>query len=1139
MTGLDSLAESSIAARRACDELSRRIRAGTDCRAEEFLASDPTIAADTDAALELLYTEFLVREQLGQQPRAAEWLDRFPQWREELTQLFEVHAQVNGGETGATRLSDTQRAGAGDADGNGPWDATAASGRSIGGYEILQEIGRGGMGVVYQARQRGLGRIVALKMILPPHGERERARFRAEAEATARLSHPNIVPIYEVGRDGDCPFLSMEFVDGQGLDKRLVEAVLAPRVAAQLLHTLARAVAYAHDQGIVHRDLKPANVLLSLVSSPSSVVQTPFQLTTSDGQPAVPKITDFGLAKTLRDGEATSLSGAIVGTPSYMPPEQCAPGGAIGPAVDVYALGAILYEALTGRPPFRGPTALDILELVRSHEPVPPSRLATNIPRDLETICLKCLAKRPEQRYANAGGLAEDLRRFIEDQPILARPVGPGERAIRWCRRNPLVTTLVGGIALLLVSASVVSTSLAVWALREKGRANHNAEQELAARDLAEQRFAQAEQAVEQYLDGIESNRRLQEADFFDLRKQLLTSAVPFYEEFVASKPSDEKLEAKRGRAYGRLGFVRQQTGEYEQATADYERMRDIFAQLHARGGEYRWELAQSHHDLAVTLDSRGLKPAAQAEYQRSLALYGQLVADFPAKAEYRRRLAIGRRNLGLICASLGKSSEATAELREALSLMTTLAADSPADIEYQEDLVGVHSFLAVSLPAEAREEKETHHRRAVALFQQLADYFPQRPGHRLGLATAHQNLAAFLSGDKRQEAAHIEMEQVLVLRKQLAAEFPAMPTHRWLLAAAHRNIGSSLRKVNRLDDAERELQLAITLLEQLIADFPGNPNHRGELALAREEQAAVLRALGKPVEAERELRMALPIRQQLASDFPAIPAHRASLAKCRFALAESLLKAKHLAEAETELAAAGELRKKLRAEWPEDRENLRLLAISLHNLGLAIQLLDRVQEAKAVYRETLPFWRELLDDSRFPADHRSEAARGISKMAALLKKDGDIAEARQLYTLAAEHQLQAIHDAPTATSFADYLRKDYFELADIGRLLKDHAATAAAAHKLGEVRPESADDAHWAARYFGRCIGYAKQDARLSEDERQALAQSYAEEAMKYLHEAVRRGYQDAAALQTLDALAPLQNRPDFQQLVKQLQPH
>jgi WD40 repeat protein len=322
------------------------------------------------------------------------------------------------------------------------------------GYEILKELGRGGMGVVYWAWQTGLNRSVALKMVLAgAHASPEElARFQTEAEAVARLQHPNMVQIYDVGQQGGCPYLVLEYVDGGSLAQQLTGTPLAARPAAQLVETLARAVHSAHQRGIVHRDLTPANVLL-----------------TAGG---VPKITDFGLAKILVGGRPTQTqSGAILGTPSYMAPEQAAgKGKEVGPAADVYALGAILYELLTGRPPFKAATPLDTVLQVIAEEPVPPARLQPNVPRDLDTICLKCLEKEPGKRYASAEELAEDLRRFQAGEPIRARPVGRAERLWRWCRRNPAVAALAAAVVLLLVAltggALIKSAQLAA-ALRD------------------------------------------------------------------------------------------------------------------------------------------------------------------------------------------------------------------------------------------------------------------------------------------------------------------------------------------------------------------------------------------------------------------------------------------------------------------------------------------------------------------------------------------------------------------------------------------------------------------------------------------------------------------------------------------------
>jgi WD40 repeat protein/tRNA A-37 threonylcarbamoyl transferase component Bud32 len=317
------------------------------------------------------------------------------------------------------------------------------------GYDVLGEIGRGGIGVVYKARHRGLNRIVALKVLLAAdHAPaEERTRFQVEAQAAARLQHPAIVQIYEVGEAQDRPFLALEFVEGPSLARHVRGQLQSPAVAAELVAALAQAVQFAHSQGVVHRDLKPGNVLLQPIPRPHAA--TPSPEPTSEFRP---KITDFGLAKLLDQPDCTE-TGRILGTPGYMAPEQArGQSKAVGPAADIYALGAILYELLTGRPPFQGLTPVDTLLQVLHDEPLPPHRLQPKLPRDLETICLKCLQKNPTARYPTAAALAEDLRRFLEGRPVLARRIGPLTRSWRWCRRNPVPAGLV--VALLLAVAT-------------------------------------------------------------------------------------------------------------------------------------------------------------------------------------------------------------------------------------------------------------------------------------------------------------------------------------------------------------------------------------------------------------------------------------------------------------------------------------------------------------------------------------------------------------------------------------------------------------------------------------------------------------------------------------------------------------
>jgi serine/threonine protein kinase len=342
---------------------------------------------------------------------------------------------------------------------------------AVPGYEILGELGRGGMGVVYQARQLGLQRTVALKMLL--HGTQANpkmlARFQAEAAAIARLQHPNIVQIYNVGESAGRPYIVLEYVASGSLAQFLEGTPQPARAAAQMVQTLARAVHAAHASGVIHRDLKPANILLRDERGHAGDADRLHQASRLES--LVPKITDFGVAKFARGDEDSpdlkgpTATGELLGTPNYMAPEQAmVPRQPVGPAADVYALGAILYELLTGRPPFKGETPLSTILQVLHNEPVSVSSLQPNVPRDLETICLKCLRKDPRKRYASALELAKDLERNLRGEPIRARPVTPVEKLWRWTRRHPLPAGLLAAGLLApvvaLITLSLLSTRL-------------------------------------------------------------------------------------------------------------------------------------------------------------------------------------------------------------------------------------------------------------------------------------------------------------------------------------------------------------------------------------------------------------------------------------------------------------------------------------------------------------------------------------------------------------------------------------------------------------------------------------------------------------------------------------------------------
>lgn len=408
---------------RVCDRFETAWGDGHAPALEDYLG-DPTSSRHSVLLRELLVVELVYRRKAGECPTSDEYVSRFPGRVEAIAAAFDASEESLGSDLSIEAAEDRL-----------PRTLPA-----IPGYTVLEELGRGGMGVVFKARPERLNRLVALKMILSGDlaGPEAAARFLTEAEAVARLQHPQVVQVFRIADHKGRPYLEMEFVDGGSLADRLDGTPWPPFEAARLIASLALAVHHAHSRGIIHRDLKPANILL-----------------TADG---VPKLTDFGLAKCLEVDEGLTRTDSIIGSPSYMAPEQA--GGAIhsvGPTTDVYALGAILYELLTGRPPFRAASVLETLDQVRLAEPAPPSRLQPSLPIDIETIVMRCLHKEPTKRYPGAEVLAEDLRRFRAGEPILARPIGIAERGIKWARRRPLTA----GLAM----ASAVSTVLLILVL--------------------------------------------------------------------------------------------------------------------------------------------------------------------------------------------------------------------------------------------------------------------------------------------------------------------------------------------------------------------------------------------------------------------------------------------------------------------------------------------------------------------------------------------------------------------------------------------------------------------------------------------------------------------------------------------------
>ncbi len=462
--------------------------------------------------------------------------------------------------------------------------ATAVLHTKVGDYEIERELGRGAMGIVYKARHHQLRRDVALKMILAGKhaGPEQLERFLTEAQSVAQLQHPNIVQIFDIGEQDGLPYFSLEFVDGRSLAQVIDKQPQDPREAAQTIEVLARTMQYAHDHGVLHRDLKPANVLLS--------------------KEGVSKISDFGLAKKVTDDESENTrTGTVMGTPSYMSPEQAS--GLthdVGPAADQYSLGAMLYEMLTGRPPFLAAKPIDTILQVIHDEPVPPKQLQPGTPVDLETICLKALQKDIDKRYANCTELANDLNRFLNGEPIIARPVGSLERAWRWCKRNPKIAGLVATVLALLVVGFIGSTLAAITIAHER-------DQKETQRRGAEEAKIAAQNAEKK----AEHSREIAE-------QQAVNAVRVFYD--VITK-ADVKLRSQPGEGMQNLRLevledTRQGLDRVLEKAQDSPRFNRTTAALHQHMGDVYKELGRTEE--------------AQQFYLKSLAIIEKMTAQNP-----------------------------------------------------------------------------------------------------------------------------------------------------------------------------------------------------------------------------------------------------------------------------------------------------------------------------------------------------------------------------------------------------------------------------------------------------------------------------------------------------------------------------
>jgi serine/threonine-protein kinase len=614
------------------------------------------------------------------------------------------------------------------------------------------------------------------------------------------------------------------------------------------VEALAGAVHAAHEQGIVHRDLKPANVLL-----------------TADG---IPKITDFGLAKKLDEATGLTGTGEIMGTPSYMAPEQTGQFvHPVGPATDVYALGAILYELLTGRAVFKGSTPVDTVYQVVHQEPVPPRRLQPKVPRDLETICLKCLEKEPGKRYASALALADDLRHYLDGEPIRARPVGLAERLWRWCRRRPAVAALIA--ALLLVAAVGFAAVTRLWlrAEEQRARAEDNAAQ-------AEANFRMALETVEEYYLKVSKDRRLKEKDLEDLRRDLLQKAVAFYQKFIDQRSNDPGMRAELGRAYGSLAKLANETGDKSRAITACQDALAIWKELvrnEPAVPAYRYRQAQIHHHLALLHRASSQMVRAEEAHRQAIDIQEPLVRDYPGEPHYQADLAQSYNSLGNLYRRLtGRSTDAEAAYKNSIEVWKKLVDKHDKVPEYQSGLGLAYNGLGLLyLRHGSRAEAEAAYQSARDIQEKLARNPRAAAEHRHELAMTCSNLGNLYSeqvftdsgSDAKAEEAYLRAKDI---QEGVIRAHPNIPEYRSLLGSIYHNLGDHYRKVGRLREAEESLGEALRIKERLAHDYD-KIEYQKFLASTFNSLAGVYRLADRGPEAEVAYHKALKIYDRLA----------------------------------------------------------------------------------------------------------------------------------------------------------------------------------------------------------------------------------------------------------------------------------
>lgn len=941
--------------------------------------------------------------------------------------------------------------------------------QSIGHFDLLKHIGTGAFGVVWKAHDTELDRMVAIKV--PRKGQLnsgEAKQFLREARAAAGLSHSSIVRVHEFGRNGDSVYIVSDLIEGTTLADWLTGRQLTFKEAAELGSKIADALHHAHEHGVIHRDLKPSNIMLDAEHEPH--------------------VMDFGLAKRDAAGVTVTVEGKLLGTPAYASPEQVrGHAHATDRRSDVYSLGVILFELLTGERPFRGNQRMLLHQVITEDAPSP-RKLNNRVPRDLETICLKCLEKNPSQRFQSADELAEDLRRWLGGHPIDARPVSRLERMVRWCDRRRATTALLALVIVLTVGG--VTGIVWQWQVARTNFLTSQRQESLAKQQtaLASQRFREASEAVDRFFTTVSEDKLLNEPGLQPLRKQLLEEALEYYQLFLSRHENDPLIKSELAAAYRRVGRITANIGSKEDGLAAYKmalKLREQLVQENPDSLELKRFVGRSNTDLGVAFYELGRLDDSILHFQTAVSTLDALRDDYPRPTALLSDLATATRDLGNAYVRQGKLVDANRLIKRAQEIQEQLVADNPDDPKHRFNLgQGQNNTAVVHFGLHNIAEAESEWNCAHETLAALHDKYPSNNEYRRELALVEVNLGLVQRVSEKPKLALDHFESARAHQEMLISENPAVTQYQRDLAVTYGRIVRIYHALGRTEDCIQLSTKAQAIRKRLIERNPGIRKLQEEWARGQQDLGVLHHLLGNSDQSVAALRELLQLRVKLADESP-ITSNLLGLAATYENLGIILSEMKRPSEALAPLKEARSILAKLSTADPAAHQIRSRFAKCLHNQGLAFQQLDELDTAASVFEKAL------------------------------------------------DEQLACMKAAPERSDYQSAVSLLLTEFGELRRKQPNIDQALALARQRKELWPNDPGELYKVARELSMCAALMGDEGTEQTYVRQAEHAKISAEAISALRKAVDAGFDQFEEAQKDPALSGIRNHPEFRELI------